>query len=357
MKTRTILSVVFGLAVALEPIFTVPLCAQSSVVPDTYSFVSTNSLAGTSMTVKVNRNGSKELIEQTAGPQSGSQFHARVLYDFQAHRIYTLDLNSRLCTTQQYGSEFAPSQFDPIGSAAEMRSQLAANPPKKLDADSVNGIRAKVATLESSEMPGKVWLDEKHSFMVKLVLAVPGRTEKTAFEMRELSYEPSPASLFTPPSGCTEIAGISTATGGHAEFSTDVKVQAQKPLSSAAPAGNRAAAPSGPDPLLGKWAFTGSETAGAAWTGTLTIRELDPTGYGDTPPPFSHVCEMNLESGNASRGLEGPCLYNPKTKTLSITSGPEEQYTAVLSDDGASLTQGRWVTGSINGTWSARPFK
>ena len=238
-----------------------------------------------------------------------------------------------------------------------MQSQLAANPPKPMGMETVNGIRATVADFGSAEMRGKLWLDEKFSFMVKLILALAGGAHTTAFEMRELRYEPSPASLFTPPSGCTQVAGVSTATGGHAEFTTDAKVHVEQPLSSSAPAAKSPAVKGGADPLLGKWEFTGTDASGAAWTGTLTIRELDPSGYGDNPPPFSHRCEFDLRSGDASKGVDTPCLYDRQTRTLSVGSDPPHQYTAVLSADSTTLTQGRWGADGAKGSWTGRSAK
>jgi hypothetical protein len=355
MNLQKLCAAVFGIS-AIAYGQTAALRAESSRLPDTYSFLSTNSMVGPKMTVKVNRNGSKELIERTIDRAAGSAsaFHDRVLYDFGARRIYTLDLNSQLCTTQEYGSTYAPSQLDPIGGAAEMQRQLAANPPKAMGMDTVNGIRAHVVEIESTEMPGKLWLDEKFDFLVKLILAPGGGAQTTAFEMRELRYEPSPASLFLAPSGCKQVAGVTTATGGHAEFSTDVKVHAEQQLEGAS-ATKHAAVRSGPDSLLGKWEFTGKDSAGVAWSGTLTIGELDRSGYGENPPPFSHRCEFDLRSGDSSQGVDTPCLYDSQTRKLSAGDTPPHVYTALLSADGTMLTQGRWGEGDpAKGTWSAR---
>ena len=345
---------------AMTSIQTATLHAESSRMPDTYSFLSTNSMVGPGMTVKVNRNGSKELIERIVdrGTGGSNSYHDRVLYDFEARRIYTVDLNSKLCTTQEYGSAYAPSQLDPIGGAAETQAQLAANPPKAFAAETLNGIRVKVADLGSPQMQGKLWLDEKFSFMVKLMVGPKGAPPTTAFEMRELRYEPSPASLFTAPTGCTQVAGISTATGGHAEFQADAQVHVEHSVGRGASGAKRAPARRGPDPVLGKWEFTGTDGTGAAWTGFLTIREIDLSGYGENPPPYSHQCEFDLRSANSSQGMDSPCLYDEATRKLSAGSEPPNQYTAVLSADGASFVEGRWGEGEpAKGSWSAKSTK
>ncbi len=79
----------------------------------------------------------------------------------------------------------------------------------------------------------KVWLGEKYNFIVKLAMALGNQPETTRIEIKQLSHEPSPASLFTPPSGCKQVGGVSTATGGHAEVSTEVKVSQQRTLGAA----------------------------------------------------------------------------------------------------------------------------
>jgi hypothetical protein len=62
-----------------------PAQPKPAPAPDTYSFTAVSSLIGPKMTIQVNRNGSKELIERTAFPRPGvaQPFQDRVLYDFQ----------------------------------------------------------------------------------------------------------------------------------------------------------------------------------------------------------------------------------------------------------------------------------
>lgn len=204
--------------------------AQPSALPQTYSFTATSSLIGPEMTIKVNRNGSKELIERIAVPRPGvaNPFHDRVLYDFQAHRLYTTDLVSNKCTTEQYESPYAP-MFDPIGGSQDLMGELATHPPKVLRTESVNGIAAKAIEVDLPEDQGKykLWLDARYSFPVKWVMAAKGQPESTQIEIRQLSYAPSPVSLFTPPAGCAQIGGVSSASGGHSEMSVQVDIPTQ----------------------------------------------------------------------------------------------------------------------------------
>lgn len=197
--------------------------AQAPGIPDTYSFLASSAMVG-SMTLKVNRNGSKELVEMTG--TSGS-LRLRQLYDFQAHKVYSLDLNVNRCTAQDYVSPYAPMTQDPIGGSAEVIKGAGALPVVRTE--NVNGIAAKVVEAALPEGQGKyiLWLEQKSGFPVKQALVMGNQPEKPIFEIRQLSYAPSPASLFTPPAECTRVAGVSSATGGHAETEVSVTVPAQ----------------------------------------------------------------------------------------------------------------------------------
>ncbi len=371
-------SIVSGMLLAAS--VAAPMRGQSSGLPETYSFLSTNSMIGPEMTVKVNRNGSKELIERTVVPKPGSsnRYHDRVLYDFQAHRIYTVDLNSQLCSTQAYTSPYAPSQLDPIGGAKEIQDQIAANPPKTLAVETVNGVRANVVESADGEVRTKIWLDEKLKFLVKALMVTGNGPGTTVFEMRQLSYAPSPASLFTAPSGCTSIGGESNANGGHAEMTMDVQMPAQthelggNGAAGSQPANARAGDQSanaraanqprtaGPkDASVGKWEVNAKDGKGVAWKGTLTIGDLDPGQFEPNPAKYNHLCDLRLESPDGGgRGRQTPCLFNAQTRTLTFGSDSQYDrfsYSAVLSPDGRSFVQGRWTEEEAGtGAWSAR---
>jgi hypothetical protein len=123
-------------------------------------------------------------------------------------------------------------------------------------------------------------------------------------------------------------------------------------------AGNQAAAAGRPDPLMGKWDFTGRDAAGVAWRGTLTISELDPSRFDPNPAKYNHMCDFDLQSANSGRGRQDTCLFDAQTRVLSLGGGNlsnKYSYTAALSPDGKSLAQGRWTEDNSGaGTWSAR---
>ena len=120
-------------------------------------------------------------------------------------------------------------------------------------------------------------------------------------------------------------------------------------------------------PSLGKWAFTGKDNTGLVWSGTLTIERLDPARFDANK--FHSLCSLEVESSDASKGskgVEAPCEWNPATRTVTLgnTYPAANVYTAVLSDDGKALTQGKWteskvVRGQVGGVvrtgqWSAQ---
>ncbi|MCL4851858.1 MAG: hypothetical protein KJZ78_10820, partial [Bryobacteraceae bacterium] len=167
--------------------------------------------------------------------QAGNM-HMRQLYDFQTRRLYNMDLAAKSCSIQEYVSPFAPPNFDPIGSSEEMKKQMAKEPPKSLRTEVVNGIKANVA---EAVFPGgkmTLWLDEKHGFPLKQMIAMTGKPERVVYEIQQISYTPSPASLFTPPADCKPGGGVTSATGGRAEAQVEVKAQGTQELGSAPPA-------------------------------------------------------------------------------------------------------------------------
>jgi hypothetical protein len=330
MMTIRLCTLVSGLALALT-------AAQPSSLPQAYGFQATSRVFG-QMELKVNRNVSKEIIEIT-----GRSYHIRVLYDFQAHRIYTTDLNTNSCTTQEYTSSYAPTAHDPIGGLEEMKKQ--GGPPPTMRDETVNGIAAKVAENNGQ----KIWLEAQYGYGFPVKIEVQGQT---AFEMRNLVYGRSAPHLFTTPSGCTAVAGTTNANGGHAEFSAGTGTGARKaggPSSSSA-SGNPAVK-ADDKALLGEWTFTGQDAKGTVWNGTFKVSPLGE--YSSNSGEFSNMCSVTARSGNTGKGISAGCQYNALNKTLTW-SNDDFSLTAVLSPDGKSLTQGKWLEKGAAGSWSAK---
>jgi hypothetical protein len=194
-------------------------------LPETYSYSAKSEMMWPKSVHIINRNGAKELVG--VRNESGD-FHMVQLYDFQARKVYTRDLNAKTCTIQSYISPYAPVQQDSIAGWDELRRDMRKGaPPKVLRTEAVNGIMTKVVDLVIPDA-GKYtyWLDEKFGFPVKQTVTLAKQPERLLMEMRELSYAPSPASLFSVPAECTRIGGYSSTTGGRAEVNVEASASA-----------------------------------------------------------------------------------------------------------------------------------
>lgn len=107
-------------------------------------------------------------------------------------------------------------------------------------------------------------------------------------------------------------------------------------------------------PMLGKWEFVGKDDTGKTWTGVIDIRIED----GET------ACDLNIQGPEFSSGVGGSFACNPDQRRFSYVLGGNS-FTADLSEEGRSLTNGRWTTKAddfmgfpeVNGTWSARSME
>ncbi len=122
------------------------------------------------------------------------------------------------------------------------------------------------------------------------------------------------------------------------------------------------------DPGLsyGGWQFTRKDNEGVTWTGTLKIEKVDADRF--NADKYNCECTIEAKGPKSSRGVGGPCTYDPKTRTLTLGGGRTDDYsyTAVLTPDGKALTQGRysetvdelknddWVKVKKSGEWSAK---
>jgi hypothetical protein len=211
-----------GLAlVAIFIAFAAPLRPQNAA-PQAYSYTldpAPNPL-GTS-TVKLARDGAKIAVDQffAVGPDGSKNFHNHVLYDLQAHKIYTQIASdpSVPCTVMTYTSPNVPSEFDVIASIDSSIADLLAH-ATLLRKETVNGIPSKVLEANSGQEKVTVWLAEPEGFPVKIVMTAPDSTATTLLEMKQLSFARQPASAFAPPASCTAVQGEATVNGVHAQF-------------------------------------------------------------------------------------------------------------------------------------------
>ena len=186
------------------------LRAQSSA-SQTYSITEDPgfSIGGPSV-VKISRDGSKEAVDQTmpAGPGRDKEYHSHLLYDFQAHKLYTKILSdpSVPCGVQDYADPAAPAEFDPItGSDALLKEMTGPGQMKQSGTETVNGFAAKIMDVTSPQGNGKIWIAVNGGFPLKVAAIGADGKLQTMIEVKQLSFAKPPASAFALPAGCESV--------------------------------------------------------------------------------------------------------------------------------------------------------
>ncbi|MGE5486243.1 MAG: hypothetical protein ACM3ZB_00305 [bacterium] len=117
-------------------------------------------------------------------------------------------------------------------------------------------------------------------------------------------------------------------------------------------------------PALGKWAFTGKDNSGLVWKGTLMIEKIDPDRFQDAK--YHSMCDLTMESTDETQGTMGvaaPCTFDAQSRTISFSTGATRiwVFSAVVSADGKSLSNGKWTRTNASdnsiietGEWSAK---
>ena len=210
--------------------------------------------------VKLARDGPLEAVDQflPPGPGRDKEFHNHILYNFQAHKIYTQIVSdpSVPCSVMTYTSPAAPDAFDVMNASPDIADFLAQ--AKLLRNETVNGIPAKVMEMTADQMRITAWIADPGGFPVKEIITGQDGKTTTMLEMKQLRFAKPPASTFLPPSGCTAIQGEATATGVNAQFGSSE--------SASKPATNVTAVT-----LQPVSDFTGPCPANIKLTGTITV--------------------------------------------------------------------------------------
>ena len=157
--------------------------------------------------VKISRDGSKEVIDQIMppGPGRNKEFHSHLLYDFQAHKLYTQIVSdpSVPCGVQEFNDPAAPAELDVISGAADVQKELTGKGQlKQAGTETVNGFATNIMEFTSPETNGKIWVAQKGGFPVKVVFIDKTGKATTMIEVKQLSFAKPPASTFTLPASC-----------------------------------------------------------------------------------------------------------------------------------------------------------
>jgi hypothetical protein len=231
------LGVVFLFAFSVARIW-----AQSSM-PQAYSLTQVTQMTEVSMfsggqpsNLKVYRNGTEELVELTIAPFAANPkgVHFRYLFDFQAHKAYTLDFVNKACSWMNYVSARAPIWYDPITAMDDAaRAELAKAKQHTMGTESVNGIPALMTESDTPDGKVRTWLAQKGDFPVKMTLQAKDGTVGTMMEVKQVDFSPPAASLLVPPANCTTQSQGEWSDSGvraHAEAKIDVQGSASANL-------------------------------------------------------------------------------------------------------------------------------
>jgi hypothetical protein len=94
----------------------------------------------------------------------------------------------------------------------------------------------------------------------------------------------------------------------------------------------------GPPP--GKWQFIGNDDKGVSWSGILKVQKLDTSLF--DAERFHSMFILDATFGDSSYGVEAPCKWDSFRREVSFGTG-NAAFTAILSPDGKSMTQGKWT--------------
>ena len=170
--------------------------AHTAKAPQAYSVTEVNAMFGATMTLKIDRDGDKAVVDETVPSRSpGSPgIHTHSYYDIKNHRSYSVDLN--FAEANCSAGTFDDNWFDPFEmSATLMRSFGNA---QQVGTETVNGFATKV--MESGAAGPehkKVWLDTTSGLIIKAEIGA-----KTIIEVKEVSLAKPPDSLFAVPAAC-----------------------------------------------------------------------------------------------------------------------------------------------------------
>jgi Malectin domain len=220
--------------------------AQSAAAPQAYSFTMTNAMFGPPVTIKIYRDGARELVDRLlpAGPGI-TPSHYLQLYDFQAGTAFQWDLlDAQMpCSKSTTTDKATDSMVDPISGVAEWMANIDSSKSKPAGNEVVNGVATRVLEVvdPASKISAKLWQAEKGNYVIKYVMTPPGGPTRVLVEIKMLSFDKPPASTFAMPAKCNGIA-----VTGNFTTSSGSSVAGAPPAATAAPSSPSPASPPSP---------------------------------------------------------------------------------------------------------------
>ncbi len=163
------------------------------------------------LVIKLSRDGSKEVVDQfmAPGPGHDKEYHSHMLYDFQAHTVYsTIPSDPNMtCGAQAYTDATAPAEEDVISGADALMKELIEPGDKttELGRETLNGMPTRVVSITSSKANAKIWFAQKGGYPVKIDVIEPGGKLTHFLEVKQISFAKPPASAFALPAICQGV--------------------------------------------------------------------------------------------------------------------------------------------------------
>ena len=179
------------------------LHGQYAAPPDAYSVTEVNALMGPAATMKIYRDGSRAVVDNTY--PAGNVPHVRALYDLQSKKnVSWAPEDAKIpCTAGTFGGDWG----DPFASSKELNGQLAQQHATEAGTETVNGFPTKVYEVAMGAAgKARAWVDTRYGLIVKLQMG-----SNTMIEMKEATFSRPPAAMFQLPPACAAAAaGLGT---------------------------------------------------------------------------------------------------------------------------------------------------
>jgi hypothetical protein len=180
--------------------------APAQTAPTAYIVTQVNSMMGPAVSMKVYRDGSKALIENSHSSDGagGTVTRTRTLYDLQAGKSISWDADnpSNGCGTGTFRGDWG----DPFQGGASMNADLAKEGAKEAGSEILLGISAKVFVLSNPSGAFKAWVDPKTGLLLKLEMSAANAPKRTMVEVTAYSPVKPPADILTAPKACIDAA-------------------------------------------------------------------------------------------------------------------------------------------------------
>jgi hypothetical protein len=167
------------------------IAAQTPVSPNNYTVVEMNALGGHAEDFTIYRSGNKALIR-------GKTFVS--YYDLATRRAVVWDPTTPAASCSD--ATFAGDWGDPWDFSAATLPQLAEKKARETGVDTLIGRSAKVMEVTLPQGVMKIWLEAKSNLILKSQIAPIGSPPITMVEIKSISLDPPPATVFQLPAGC-----------------------------------------------------------------------------------------------------------------------------------------------------------